>query len=271
MELTYDIFYQLIDKIDSIETLQNYCLSNKQISELCNENKSYVSKSLLKNLQVNYKDKSNFIYIYNKVKQEDYINDDDDKTLKYNLILKLYMKSYYLKSIDCRNLNITSFPIYPNMTHFYGNGNKLKNFPIQPNMQFFYGENNKLNNFLVQPKMKEFHGDNNYLFSFPAQPIMDFFTAKKNLFYVDYNMSAQNIIKHVGKIFEVSKEIGTNKIITVFEPLLFAFNDLSYINNNLLSITKSKISEFLLDKKIKKETKIILLKYEKEFSKINPV
>jgi len=173
------IQYLLTTQIDSIETLQNYCKTSPQISQMCLENKSVISKHLLSIYQVNYKDPSNFIYIYNKVSIQDY--KDQDNKWNYPSLLKLYLKNYNIDKINCEQKNITSFPIYPNMTTFYGNNNKLTSFPIQPKMTHFYGYSNKLTTFPIQPEMKTFYGNDNQLTSFPIQPEMMYFIGYNNV------------------------------------------------------------------------------------------
>ena len=47
------------------------------------------------------------------------------------------MKNFYLKEMQCVCIGITSPPIYPNMTRFYGECNELTSFPVQPVMTHF--------------------------------------------------------------------------------------------------------------------------------------
>ena len=94
-----------------------------------------------------------FIYKYNK---KDISEFQIDGKWNYPSILKLYMKEYYSKVIDCSDLGITSFPIYPNMVAFNCTNNQLNSFPIQPKMEKFYGDNNQLTSFPIQPNMTIF-------------------------------------------------------------------------------------------------------------------
>ena len=83
-------------------------------------------KEYLNKYQVDYTDPTNFIYVSLKVKMNEFkdINWDNQR------ILQLYMKHYDEHCIMCDGLNITSFPIYPNMTEFYGDNNQLTSFLI---------------------------------------------------------------------------------------------------------------------------------------------
>ena len=68
--LNSDICYLIIKQMDYIEDLQNFCIINKSVSQICSKYKSIISKHFLETYQVNYKDPSNFIYLYNNVKIE---------------------------------------------------------------------------------------------------------------------------------------------------------------------------------------------------------
>ena len=89
---------------------------------MCFENKSSISRHLLRIYQVDYKDPSNFIYIYNNVSIQDY--KDQDNKWKYPSLLKLYLKNYKIEYIELRE-KITSFPIYPSMVYFSGPNNGI--------------------------------------------------------------------------------------------------------------------------------------------------
>lgn len=104
---SYDIYNLLTHKIDSIETLQNYCRINKNIYKMCKDNRNSISKHLLEVYQVDYTDSSNFIYIYNKVNMIDY--KDIDNKWKYQSLLKLYMKHYNQHEIKCRGNELLHF------------------------------------------------------------------------------------------------------------------------------------------------------------------
>ena len=88
-------------------------------------------KAILELYKVDYTDPTNFIYVINNKKIDDYkiVNGN----WNYNGLLKLYMKFFNKKNIECEE-DITSFPIYPNMTHFDVRDNQLTSFPIQPNI-----------------------------------------------------------------------------------------------------------------------------------------
>jgi len=175
--MNFELKYLLSTQIDSIETLQKFCSQNKEFFKICQENTYTISKNFLNKYQVDYTDPNNFIYVFNNVNIKDYKNNN-----RWNLgsIFKLYMKTYSHTSINCDNMGITSFPIYPNMKNFSGSNNKLTTFPVQPNMIDFLGNNNKLTTFPIQPKMEYFEGSNNNLTTFPVQPKMEFFNAFNN-------------------------------------------------------------------------------------------
>jgi hypothetical protein len=172
-----DINFQIFKHVQNIKDLQKICKLNKSYYNFCQDNKELICKYLLNKFQVKYTDPKNFIYIINRKNLKDYkINDQ----FKYASLFKLYMKYYYENQIDCENLNITSFPIYPNMTNFNGYDNALTSFPIQPNMTNFNGYDNALTSFPIQPNMTNFNGYDNALTSFPIQPNMTDFNGDDN-------------------------------------------------------------------------------------------
>ena len=132
---------------------------------------------------VDYTDPTNFIYIMNNKKKSEYYKNEE---WNYDGLLKLYMKYFYETEIkldyysSSMTRQITSFPIYPNMTYFFGVDTKLTSFPVQPKMMVFRGYDNQLTSFPIQPKMYEFRGGNNKLSSFPIQPEMTYFSGNNN-------------------------------------------------------------------------------------------
>ena len=120
--LNSDIYYLISTKLHSIEDLQNFCIMNKSVSQICLKYKSNISKHFLEVYQIDYKDPGNFIYLCNNVKMEDY---KESGIWKYHSLLELYLKNYNVLEITCNNKNITSFPIYPKMKMFRGNNNVL--------------------------------------------------------------------------------------------------------------------------------------------------
>ena len=127
---------------------------------------------LLDKLKIDYKDPTNFIYIYNDKIINDYMN--IDSTYKYREILELYLVCYYKERIQYDNYHhqITSFPIYPNMTYCKLSDGQLTTFEIQPNMKECYLHFNQLTTFSIQPNMKECNLSNNQLTAFSIQPNM---------------------------------------------------------------------------------------------------
>ena len=213
------------------EDLSNICSQNKKMRDICKNNFNIISKYFLDKFQVDYQDPNNFIYRYHK---ENIDNFKNGNKWSFDSIFKLYMKMYYEDEIDCENLGITSFPIYPNMTHFYGNNNKLTTFPIQPKMEIFFGDNNKLTSFPVQPKMTHFYGNNNQLISFPIQPKMEEFEGDNNQltsFPIQPNMFAFSGNKNKIKEFfsqpklEILSIIG-NKNVKIHEQKNLTFTNM---------------------------------------------
>jgi len=166
----------LLKDIHSIDNLNSYC-SQDSFKIWCESNQTSIAKHFLDIYKVDYKDPNNFIYKFNRKNISEYKNN-----LEYNLqsILKLYMETYDLTEINCKNMMITTVPILPNMNIFKCMNNQLTTFPIQPKMQIFYGQDNQLTTFPIQPKMIRFYGDNNQLTTFPIQPEMLEFSCNTN-------------------------------------------------------------------------------------------
>jgi hypothetical protein len=177
MVMNNELKFLLTTYIDSIEDLENLCL-NKDFFDKCKENTYLIAKHFLTKYRVDYKDPSNFIYIFNNVNIDDYKNQQGN--FKLGSIFRLYLKAYNLIEINCEDKGITSFPIYPKMKRFFGSNNNLTLFPVQPSMVDFFGSNNKLTLFPVQPNMEYFEGYNNQLTSFDTQPKMEFFNGINN-------------------------------------------------------------------------------------------
>ena len=182
---------ELIMNFTTREDLVLFSKLNKACHEICNR-----LPYKLRILYVDYKDENSFIYKYNKVNIKDY---KKNGTYDYQKIYDLYLQNTELKEIHCACMGITSVPILPKMTVFYGFYNELTSFPIQPKMQVFdggynqlisfhiqpcltrfIGDGNQLSGFPVQPKMTVFHGHNNKLTSFPIQPCMLYFNGNNN-------------------------------------------------------------------------------------------
>ncbi len=129
----------------------------------------FFEKSKLIKYKVNYTDPTNFIYVANKQKLENFYK---NSSWKYNEIQDLYMKYFEEKEIIFINCSITSFPIYPNMTYCNLQNNKLTTFPIQPKMTGCNLQNNKITTFPTHPEMTGCNLQNNKLTTFPVQPKM---------------------------------------------------------------------------------------------------
>jgi len=228
MILNDDIYYYLIQYLD-LNTFKRYCLLNREIYNICNDNIISIAKYFLKKYSVEYNDPLNFIYLYNNKLMKEYKCSDDE--WMYDELLKLYMKAYNLYIINCINMGVTSFPIYPNMIIFYGNNNNLKVFPSQPNMTHFYGNNNNLIKFDVQPKMTHFIGDNNNLMTFLSQPNMIKFSGKNNkleIFLIQPKMTnfygGNNNIKEFPVQPEMEVYIGNSMKRFFIHPKLKIYN-----------------------------------------------
>ena len=132
--LPNEILFSIINMSDISEII-SFSKMNKVINSFIKKDKELQARITLERYQVDYEDPTNFIYLYNKVNISDYKN----ITWKYSKIVELYFLCFNEEKINCRNLGITSFPIYPNMTHFYGEYNNLELFPVQSKMEIFYG------------------------------------------------------------------------------------------------------------------------------------
>ena len=177
--LSEDLILEMFRYIH-IDQIKDMCSLDSALNDYCKDpvHKKRISLLFINKYKIDYADPNNFIYKYNHQDINNYKNPDG--TWKLQNILKLYSRAFYLQTINCNNLDITSFPIYPNMKIFYGNHNRLTSFPIQPRMEYFHGDNNQLTKFPIQPKMILFHGDNNQLTKFPIQPKMIRFEADNN-------------------------------------------------------------------------------------------
>jgi hypothetical protein len=109
--LNRDIYYQVFDKIKDAKAmvrLSQTCKSNNHIYS-----KKYKAKCELDRYQVDYKDPTNFIYAYNR-KEIPFTKNGDYDLIE---ILKIYMLQFNTKEIQFCECEITSFPVYPNMTY----------------------------------------------------------------------------------------------------------------------------------------------------------
>jgi hypothetical protein len=236
VKLNYDVYFEILKNID-LGDLKNYCNQSKMFKQMCQDNQTSISKLFLNKYKVEYMDPNNFIYKYNNKNINDY---KIENTWNYKKILKLYMLNYNKFHIKCSYKNITSFPIYPNMTEFEGDNNQLTSFPIQPNMIYFSGENNQLTSFPIQPKMTHFDGDYNQLTSFPIQPKMvDFYGHNNKLTSFPIQPKMTHFYGHNNKLtsFPIQPNMkefyGSNNQLTSFpiQPNMIYF----YGRNNQLT------------------------------------
>ena len=162
--------YEIIEMIMNFTTREELVLFNKLnkiYHEICNR-----LPYKLRILCVDYKDENSFIYKYNNVNIKDY---KKNGTYDYQKIYDLYVQNTNLQEIYCTGTGITSVPVLPKMTAFYGRDNQLTSFPVQPCLTEFHGNDNQLISFPVQPKMEVFYGDCNQLTSFQVQPKLRYF------------------------------------------------------------------------------------------------
>ena len=147
--LPKELFYQIFDKIKDTKSILRLSQTCKNNNYIYKTNEIYKAKCELDKYQVDYKDPTNFIYIYNE--RSTPLNPQGD----YDLIeiLKIYKLQFNIKKIHCNYKAITSFPAYPVMTECIINRNKLTSFPIQPMMTYCEISRNKLTRFPVQPMM----------------------------------------------------------------------------------------------------------------------
>ncbi len=176
--LTYTIQKQILENINDYESFKNFCSLNKQNFVFCKNNQNLLKNVLIKIFKINYKEPTNFIYVYNKVD----INDFKRNVKEFDLskILKLYLKNYNEKKIDCNTLGITSFPVYPNLENLIIYGNRLKDFPIQPKLKSLIIYNNNLESFPIQPELVDLFIGGNNLKTFPIQPKLEFLNIINN-------------------------------------------------------------------------------------------
>ncbi len=164
IEIILSIFNIIINKLKSFESF-------------------FDKKSKLIKYQVDYMDPTNFIYVVNNQKLENFYKNG---LWDYNKIYDLYMKYFYEKTVryvsnsGSRPVKITSFPVQPKMTNCYIENNNLTTFPVQPEMTFCSIQNNNLTTFPVQPKMTSCYIENNKLTNFPVQPKMTHCYLKNN-------------------------------------------------------------------------------------------
>lgn len=105
---------------------------------------------LMKKYYIDYKDKTNFIYLgLSKRKINDIIQNRD-----YNTIFSLYGLYAYCKVITCNNKKITSFPYYPNLEILDLSNNRLSSVPPMKKLKVLIIKNNKLENLYYQPGLE---------------------------------------------------------------------------------------------------------------------
>ena len=194
--LSEDLILEMFRYIH-VDQIKDICSLDRAFNDYCKDpvHKNRICLIFINKYKIDYVDPNNFIYRYNNKEDiNDYINPDG--TWKLQNILKLYSRTFYLEVINCNDLGITSFPIYPNMKIFYGNNNQLTSFPIQPRMQDFHALNNQLTEFPVQPQMVMFDAQNNNLTHFPHQPNMIVCIADPGICPEDDNTSESSFGSH---------------------------------------------------------------------------
>lgn len=178
-KLPIELFLKIILYIDPDVFINTYIVSREIKHDNClfdrlEANKNFICKRYLYKYKVNFWDPTNFIYL------SDTVNLNRSLNLSLFDVLKLYCVHFNDTVINCNDMGITSFPVYPKMSLFIGNNNNIKVFPQQPGMILFIGEHNKLEHFEVQPVMLRFVGNDNCLKYFPVQPNMTHFYGVNN-------------------------------------------------------------------------------------------
>lgn len=194
MNVPTDIVLEIIKHLD-LNQLRDLCKTNKMYKQICSENSRYISKMFLDKYKVDYNDRSNFVYLANGVSKRQYVADG---IVNYQGILSLYYKFYKYTSMRVsRNMlkcsvddgltdtfylrkQISSFPIYPNLTRLFIANNRLVSFPVQPKLMELHINHNSLMTFPVQPELVSLHIQSNNLTSFPTQPKLRLLIANRN-------------------------------------------------------------------------------------------
>lgn len=178
--LPLEVIINILKNFENVKDIQNFCGTNKSNYDLCKYYKQTICKHILKVHHVDYKDPTNFIYVYNNVNIKDYkLQDGKPNFVK---ILYLYNIQSLLKKIKCHlNTQVTSFPVYQNMEECDLSFNKLTHFYSQPRMKKCDCSHNNLITFSIQPSMEICNLNYNKITTFPIQPIMTHCSLQYNL------------------------------------------------------------------------------------------
>ena len=140
-----EVFVEFLHNIEDLNTLKNVCKTSSATWQLCRKYRVALCKHFLDRFSVDYNDPTNFIYLANGVRKENYLNESGEPD--YCKLFQLYSKFYDKKKIDCgKYKNMTSFPLYPNMEelHLAHNG-EMKSLPDgMKKLKNLYCTNNKL-------------------------------------------------------------------------------------------------------------------------------
>jgi hypothetical protein len=109
--LPKELYYQIFDKIKDAKTLVRLSQTCKSNNYIYKNNETYKAKCELSRYQVDYKDPTNFIYIYNE-REIPFTPKGEYDLIE---ILKIYMLQFDMKEIKYTYRGITSFPVYPTM------------------------------------------------------------------------------------------------------------------------------------------------------------
>lgn len=70
--LPSEIIMDIIENLNSLEDVQNFCSINKNNYNMCKDYSQIICKHILKIFSVDYKDPTIFIYVYNNVEIDNY-------------------------------------------------------------------------------------------------------------------------------------------------------------------------------------------------------
>ena len=100
----------------------NLCQVNSDWASFFIANKESIAKQMLKTMQVDYQDPTNFIYVMNKKNANDYKQED---TWNYTGIFKLYYNFYNEKVIYCYGNQIIKIDNLPPKLQILNGNNKF--------------------------------------------------------------------------------------------------------------------------------------------------
>jgi hypothetical protein len=139
-ELNRDVIYYLNKYITNPNDLKNLSKLNPRFSRVYNKDKNAISRFYLNLYKVNFENPNDFIYKFNNVNQNEFI---ENGKWKYQSLFKLYMKHFNEIRISTKGINygITSFPIYPNLEEINIKNNPITILPSLPKLYLCEADN----------------------------------------------------------------------------------------------------------------------------------